>query len=733
MRKSKHRRQKRRNPVHTIRPRTQEVVLGELRDLTQSPGYAHAFAYLVLKSNVAFSTGEEFTKEDFLKLHNPENMLRTEADLVLALMISAPVDLAIPNPFTTQTYIDSTIRLLAELHQAILASARGEWLKAFHELASSDEVRKSPLKNGLILREAMFYGPESAFPFQYLAMAKERYAPDSAWLQTHVGFDIDEAARFMEGVQKVLRPRYVSHGERCRTQSPDEWTFLPNFRFELAEVADAAGLALDKAEVIAKRFSTQEQDEELSIRSAFAYNKVSAYPLIRLRDGQMFAFSEYSLFESLYNDPFYWIAKDKKYLGEHSQTRGSFVELLTERTLRRVFGERNVARGVRFFDAGGNETAEADAVLRFGNRAFIFQAKSKKLTLASRSGDDDAIARDFKGAVQDAYDQAVACTEAIRRGERAQVGDELVSSEFLSGAKRFYPICIVSDHYPSLSFQARELLTTHDQPDLASPIVLDVFALDVLSEMLSTPLYFTDYLSKRADFGERVMASHEMVVLSWYLKQNLFVKPNEHYVLADDFLVELDLAMAVRRAGVAGQATPSGQLTRFRDTPIQRIIDAVERSERADVHRLGEVVLAMGSEAADQLSRGMSRILEQTKLDGRAHDITIGLEGEAGFTVHCNLFEPDRARERLLTHCTMRKYVEKKAAWYGVNVSLDGEPRMMLGLEEPWAFDPVLESEAGDYRIRNYTHALNGPKGKIGRNDPCPCLSGLKYKRCHGR
>jgi hypothetical protein len=22
---------------------------------------------------------------------------------------------------------------------------------------------------------------------------------------------------------------------------------------------------------------------------------------------------------------------------------------------------------------------------------------------------------------------------------------------------------------------------------------------------------------------------------------------------------------------------------------------------------------------------------------------------------------------------------------------------------------------------------------KVGRNDPCPCLSGLKFKRCHGR
>ena len=25
-----------------------------------------------------------------------------------------------------------------------------------------------------------------------------------------------------------------------------------------------------------------------------------------------------------------------------------------------------------------------------------------------------------------------------------------------------------------------------------------------------------------------------------------------------------------------------------------------------------------------------------------------------------------------------------------------------------------------------------GAAGKVGRNDPCPCGSGKKYKRCHG-
>ena len=33
------------------------------------------------------------------------------------------------------------------------------------------------------------------------------------------------------------------------------------------------------------------------------------------------------------------------------------------------------------------------------------------------------------------------------------------------------------------------------------------------------------------------------------------------------------------------------------------------------------------------------------------------------------------------------------------------------------------------------THDANDPSGwgKVGRNEPCPCGSGKRYKQCHGR
>src|SRR5271167_1834478 len=46
----------------------------------------------------------------------------------------------------------------------------------------------------------------------------------------------------------------------------------------------------------------------------------------------------------------------------------------------------------------------------------VLQAKSKRLTLEARKGNDLQIKDDFKKAIQDSYDQALSCTKALLEG-----------------------------------------------------------------------------------------------------------------------------------------------------------------------------------------------------------------------------------------------------------------------------------------------------------------------------
>lgn len=336
--------------------------------------------------------------------------------------------------------------------------------------------------------------------------------------------------------------------------------------------------------------------------------------------------------------------------------------------------------------------------------------------------------------MQAGYDQALACIECIKSGVQATANGLKIEPARLSQIKEYYPVCITSEHYPALAHQSRTMLAIVNHELVRGPLVFDIFTLDVIVEMLDKPLYFVDYLVKRSTFLERVLANHELVVLSWYIKKNLHLDDELMVYLEDDVLVELDLAMAVRRMGIEGPALPKGQLTRFQGTPIQEIVDAVNASDRAEVQRLGELLIGLSSDAADVLNDGIQRAITMTRDDGKSHDMTMGVAGEeGGITIHCNRMPDHEAMQKLRGHCTMRKYVAKSDRWFGVTLAANGVPRMMLGLMEKWKFSPTLETVSADFRVSSRTNSIDPKDRKIKVNEPCPCGSGKKYKKCHGR
>jgi len=716
-----------RTPGKKADPRNEDDVFLDLAALARKPGFIHALAALTFRSNVV-TARQEFTTDDFMKLYQPDRLIRNETNLLVGLMLSGSVDTTLQSPPVTMDYIEQAVALLEELHSSIGLQGRKVFLAALQAHAQGDEDA-NPLSSGVLLREAIFYGGESAFPFQYEALARERYAPDAEWLRTHMGFSIEEAADVVSAIRAIGTKKILSHWAILRTQTINEYTWLPVFTFTIEEVLQELSFDEGKVRAVIEAFTVAELDEDLPPTKLGAYNKAATHPIVRLADGTLLSLLEYSASAALYENPFYWFIKDKKYFAKHSKNRGSFAELFTERTLCSVFPPEFVHRNVEFIARGGDRVGEADAILLYGNRAFIVQAKSKRLTLASWQGDDQSIAKDFHAAVQDAYDQAVACVRHIKNGLQAYINGELIDLKRFGEIREYYPLCITSEHYPALAYQSTTSLALQAEPQMTLPIVTDVFTLEVMAEMLDNPLYFTDYLVKRAAAAGKMQVSHELVALSWYVKRNLHIEENEFIVLADDFMVELDLAMAVRKLGVLGERTPSGQLTRFQGTPAGKLLEYVVASGRPDVHRFGEILLSMDGDAADALNKGMRRAIRMASADGMQHDISLGLHGGGGITVHCNEERLDHAKASLVHHCEMRKYAQMADRWYGATVRPSGEPVIMVGLEFPWLMDAALETKVPHFKVSAATRSLYQSR-KLGRNDPCPCGSGKKYKKC---
>lgn len=713
--------------------RTEQEVFDDLAKLCVSPGYIHALAFICYRDNVV-GCGDELRAEDLLKMHSNSRLLRTEVSTLIGLMVKKPIDFALPAPAAIDEYITKTEQLLQELHDIMTAT-----MMAGFDPSRLADPGYNPMTHGDALREAIFYGAESAYTFQYRDLAGQRYRADAAWMEAHKGFTVDDATAVTRALSAFLNDRLLSVLKALRGKPPAEWTMLPAFCFTAAELEQSAGVNLKKAQLVLDALCLPNGSSNAQFNALQDYNETNAFPILRNGENEYVLLQYYSLTEAIYESPYFWMLGDKKYRPTASENRGNFTEDFAAECMRRSFGADAVYMNVDVFRTNGTKLGEIDVLILFGGRAIVLQAKSKRLTLEARKGNDLRLQDDFKKAIQESYDQAFDCAEALLHLELTfkDGADKTVSIP--AGLKRIFPVCIVADHYPALAFQAREFLNSKTTATIAPPLVTDVFALDAMSEMLGTPLHFLNYIDLRARFGDSLLASHEFTLLSYHLKQNLWVD-NEFnmMMLNDDISVDLDVAMATRRDGIAGIRTPKGILTRDYGPELNAILTGVERRSDPATTDFALFAMQINDLGIKQLCEGIAGIKQRAAKYNVLSDMTLLFSGAAaGLTVHCHPWLDPTAMHRLRDHCERRKYAQRASRWFDLGLSAsDAGICLGVSLDSAWVQDPQL-----DELVKHMPEgqSLSGAsvgkllKRKIGRNDPCPCGSKRKHKKCCGR
>jgi hypothetical protein len=710
--------------------RTEREIFDELAQLCTSPGYAHAIAFFSYRDSV-IGFGEELKAKDFEKLFSMDRLIRTEISTLIGLMARAPIDYLLPSPQKVQDLIEHTEALLKELHEALV-----EPLASKVKAALADPKKPKPFTSAEAMREPIFYGSESAYSFQYYDLAPKKYSRDEDWLRQNKGFSIGEAKQVVVAVSMFLNENLLEVLKALKGLPFDKWTILDGFKFSVLQIVAISKLPVELVEKVLSAFAFR-NDGNPTFTALNEFNATNAYPLLKTEDGNFILFQHASLAEALYDTPFYWMADDKAYEQTAMANRGIFTETFAAERLELVFGHENVFRNIDIWQAK-NRVGEIDALVLFANRAIVVQAKSKKLTLAARKGNDLQLQADFKGAVQDACNQAYACSQHLLSTSVSFTDRAGTEIKIPRPIKQIFQICVVVDHFPALSLQVRQFKKYTTTEIIQAPLVCDVFLLDVITEMLETPLRCLSYLDLRATAGDKVSFSHEIIALGYHLKQNLWLGEYDFIHMEDDIATDLHIAMAVRREGMKGERTPRGILTALRDTSVGRIVEEIETTPNALTIDLGFQLLKLSSDTAHKLSSIIDRAVSLAAKDGTAHDATIGLsEAKSGITVHCNKRPDSEAAPNLKRHCEIRKYSQKATTWFGLVVRPDGALRLGLMLNYPWEaneqLDKIVETMPKGLPaegLRPVAKRGTRPGGKIGKNDPCPCGSGLKFKKC---
>jgi hypothetical protein len=712
-------------------------IFSELAQICASPGYVHAIAYLCYKNNT-IKYVDELTPEDMHQQLSEDFLVRTEISTIIGLACKSQINVDLPLPEVIEFYINKTNSLLKDIHQSMLPL-----MEHIFDPSRVGDQSFNPFRDGSFLREAIFYSGESAYNFQYRDLSKIKYKNDDGWFLKNKGFSLQQVIDVVMSIQSIRNDKINNILPELFGKDCSEWTVLPAYKFTAKEISDNSNIEINTVKRIIESFVASIGTNEFN--SLDDFNPQNAYPIIHLPGNEYLLFQIYSLTQALYETPFFWFNDDTAYRSVAMQHRGEFTESFSAERLKLVFGENRVFLNIDIYDSK-KKLGEIDVLVIFANRAIILQAKSKKLTIASRKGNDNSLQDDFKKAVQDAYDQAYLCATLLNKEEYKLVDKSGHELNISRNYKEIYPFCVVSEHYPALLFQVKQFLRFQETENIKPPFIMDIFLLDVMTEFLQSPLYFLSYVNKRTFYVEKILSTHEITILSYHLKRNLWMDSEYSIMQFDDNIsIALDLAMLVRRDNASGSDTPDGILTEYKGTAFEQIIKDIEQLEYPETVDLGFMLLSLGEDSIKLVNNGISQVIELGKKDGKHHDLTL-LAGEkrernTGFTIHCNDDHESISAPRLDRHCELRKYAQKSNSWFGICIR-QATSRLIFGInkEYDWAQSdemdelvkvlpkPQNQKIKGTNRI-NFTPKTKQPR-KTGRNEKCPCGSGKKYKKC---
>ena len=175
---------------------------------------------------------------------------------------------------------------------------------------------------------------------------------------------------------------------------------------------------------------------------------------------------------------------------------------------------------------------------------------------------------------------------------------------------------------------------------------------------------------------------------------------------------------------------------------FREIINVLFKSNNSEAVSISSYLLDFSSDARQQLSDDIDMILKRQATTGRQCALSFSGKGDSirmtYFVFQDELHDAQTDQEMFdYTASLLLANGEKERMMlsfrFDANYSLQSVSARSIGIDQ---ISPIRIGELksrgeqmGDFRVAKYKRE----HGKIGRNQPCPCGSGRKYKKCHGQ
>lgn len=692
----------------------------------------------------------------------------------------------------------STYKLMEELHESFLDTFFDKLKNTLERGPNESNIRvaqKDFFGHANMMVEPMFYSGTGVYDFQLLDYVAKKYNKDREWLIANKNFDLEKSLQIIQHISKLLKEkskkvRYYGLKERLpqiqkdiekksrkkvESRKIEDFISVMEFHqyvelfFEYAQIESCNSEDDIRSESwksfyygIIELFVIRESDfpedfkidlflknfsilpvkgENTQFKSIGNYNKINSNPIINLGDGRYFVPSPSFIAEALNESPFYWMIKDAKYKDLAGKNRGDFGEEVIFELLKNVFGDERTFKAVKILSPETpnstkrtKDDTDIDVLCILGSKALCVQVKSKKLTELAKTGDDNALQNDFKGAVQDAYEQGLLTRNKILKRNSKFIDEnkqEIILSEDID---EVYIMGVTIENYPSLTHQTHIMLDKRDNDPY--PLVLTVFDLELVTHYLNDPYDLLYYIRQRIDLMDYFKASEEMIFLGYHLTQKLWKFPGNDYVVLDTDVGQLiDRNYYPFKMGLEISDEGDKIKHRWKNERFERLCNELKIIKQAKITDLIFHLFDWCGEAREDLVKYIDLTKRRTLNEGKISNFSMPPgDGAFGLTYYSlNSNDIYELKKRLLELCELRKYKSKGDVWLGFG-SLKDSLNMIDVIvynDHPWVFDALLEEKSK--MLDNSRATFVGANKKPERNEKCPCRSGLKYKFCCGR
>jgi preprotein translocase subunit SecA len=469
-------------------------------------------------------------------------------------------------------------------------------------------------------------------------------------------------------------------------------------------------------------------------------------PFIRL-DQQIYSFDVFTLFDNFYRVIQRAIFRLKPSYKESWNSRQQAVsEELPFRYLGGLLPGAQIYRPVYYewrMGAGRAQWHEADGLIIFDDHLFVIEVKAGAFTYTSPATDLPAHLASLRNLMESPASQGSRFIDFRESAKEVSICDaqhneiaRLRRTDF-----RHITVCAVTlDAFTHLAARAQQLKHVGINVGARPIWVVSIDDLRVCADIFNNPLNFLHFVEQRmlAAQSEFVDVDDEIDHIGLYLTENNYTQ----------YAAEI-LNDRTSKMNFTGYSTPVDEyfssVVRGEPMPQPRqlmparlieIIDFLAHSTRPRRVELASFLLDAGGEFRNSFAATIETALRENKMLGRARPLSV----YGGMASTLYVWSPsaprleadaiDHTRAVLLANGeTSRLLIELVYTDDGTLNDVSWNRVSLAGLSEQ-EIDRIRTGSVALTRRRMENAAA---KGKIGVNQPCPCGSGKKYKRCHGR